>query len=83
MTARALERTGTAATYGWRADGKTPAEIAGDIRQTRYRMDADLHAIGEKLSPTRLLRRAKKAKWPVAGIALALLALWIRRQAKR
>ena len=82
MTSRALQRVGQ--TYGWTADGKTPAEIAGDIRQTRYRMDADLHAIGEKLSPKGLVRRARKVvKWPAAGVALGLIALWIRRRIKR
>ena len=86
MTSRALERVGT--TYGWTAEAKSAAEIAGDIRQTRYRMDADLHAIGERLSPRGLVRRAKKVakkvgKWPAAGVALALIALWIRRRIKR
>ena len=29
------------ATYGWSGDGKSAAEISDDIRQTRYRLDAD------------------------------------------
>jgi hypothetical protein len=81
MSSRSLERH--SATYGWTAEGKTAAEIAGDIQQTRYRMEADVHAIGEKLSPSRLVRRAKKMKWPAAGVVLALLGLWIRRRARR
>jgi hypothetical protein len=84
MTSRALDHVAPPPAYGWSAEGKTPAEIAGDIRQTRYRMEADLHALGERLSPKRLVRRAKKVgKWPAAGVALALIALWIRRRIKR
>lgn len=81
MTSRAVDRVRP--TYGWNAEGKTPAEIAADIRQTRYRMEADLEALGDKLNPKRFLRPVKKAKWPAAGVALALIALWIRRRARR
>lgn len=81
MSSRALQRV--TPTDGWSAEGKTPAEIAADIRQTRYRMDAELEALGEKLNPKRFLRPVKKAKWPAAGVALALVALWIRRRARR
>jgi hypothetical protein len=38
---------------------KTPAEIESDIRHTRARMGADIEAIGAKLNPARLKRRAK------------------------
>ena len=64
------------ATYGWRGDGKTAAEIEGDIRQTRYRLDADLHALQAKLAPRRLL--------PIATAALAIVAgVLIRRALRR
>lgn len=64
-------------TYGWTADGKTAAEISSDIRQTRYRLDADVSALRAKLAPKRLL--------PVAVItagltALSLLVRFIRRR---
>jgi len=64
-------------TYGWSADSKTAAEIASDIRQTRYRLDADIRALRAKLAPKRLL--------PVAAItggltALSLLIRFIRRR---
>jgi len=64
------------ATYGWHGDGKTSAEIEGDIRQTRYRLDADLHALQAKLAPRRLL--------PIATAALAIVAgVLIRRALRR
>lgn len=37
---------------------KTPAEIESDIRHTRARMGEDIDAIGAKLNPARLKRRA-------------------------
>lgn len=70
MSSRALDHVKPA--YGWTAEGKTPAEIAGDIRQTKYRLDADVQAIKAKLSPRRL-------KLPAAAVALGLVALLIRR----
>jgi len=63
------------ATYGWHGDGKTAAEIVRDIRQTRYRLDADLHALQAKLAPRRLL--------PVVTAALAIVAAVLIRRARR
>jgi hypothetical protein len=78
MTSRALVRS---TRDDWVARGKTPAEIAADIQLTRERMNADIHALGEKLSPRRITRRAVKiVKWPAAGIALALAWLFIRHR---
>lgn len=65
--------------YGWDDDGKSPAEIADDIRQTRYRLKSDLRALKEK--PRQLVRRVK-AKWPIAAAgaaALSLIAFIVRR----
>ena len=69
MSAKTVDRVRT--TYGWSAEDKTPAEIAGDIRQTKYRLSADVDAIKRKL--------ARRAKWPIAAAGLAFLALVIRR----
>lgn len=67
---RALEQVAET-TYGWSADGKTAAEIAGDILQTRYRMDADVRALQHKLA---------RVKWPaIAAAGLALVSFVIRR----
>jgi len=65
------------ATYGWSADGKSAAEISSDIRQTRYRLDADVQALRAKFAPRRLL--------PLAPIAagLAAVAFLIRRIRRR
>jgi hypothetical protein len=67
----------TQPTYGWSADGKTAAEIASDIRQTRYRLDSDVQALRAKFAPRRLL--------PLAPIAagLAAVVLLIRRIRRR
>lgn len=66
---RAVERH--PAIYGWNADGKTATEIASDARQTRYRLEADLRE---------LRQRIKRAKWPAAALAgLTLLTLLIRK----
>jgi hypothetical protein len=62
-------------TYEWRGDDKTPAEIEGDIRQTRYRLDADLQALKAKLAPRRLL--------PVAAAAALVIAAFLIRRARR
>lgn len=64
-------------TYGWSADGKTAAEISSDIRQTRYRLDADVHALRAKLAPKHLLFLA-----PIAA-ALAGVAFLIRKIRRR
>ena len=69
MSTKAVDRVRTS--YGWSAEDKTPAEIAGDIRQTKYRMSADVHAIKRKL--------ARTAKWPIAALGLAFVAMVIRR----
>lgn len=64
------------ADYGWSGDGKTAAEIASDIRHTRRRLDADVHALRTKLtSPKRLI--------PLAALGLAALALMIRGLRRR
>lgn len=60
-------------TYGWSADGKSPAEIADDIRQTCYRLDADVRALRAKLAPRRLVPFA------AVGAGLAALTVLIRR----
>jgi hypothetical protein len=70
-------------TYGWNEEGKTPEEIAADIRQTRYRLDADLQALKQKISPKRIVRRVRKAKWPTAAAAAAALAFVLIRRARR
>ena len=64
-------------TYGWRADGKTAAEISSDIRQTRYRLDSDVQDLRAKFSLKRFV--------PIAPIAagLAALAFLIRRIRRR
>jgi len=61
------------ARYGWSGDGKSAAEISEDIRQTKYRLDADVRDLRAKLSPRRLV--------PFAAVAggLAALALLIRK----
>lgn len=63
--------------YGWSADGKTAAEISEDIRQTRYRLEADARALRSKLAPKRLV--------PAAAVAagLAALSFLIRRIRRR
>lgn len=65
------------ATYGWSGDGKSAAEISEDIRQTRYRLDADVRALRAKLAPKRLV--------PLAAVAggLAALTLLIRKMRGR
>lgn len=63
--------------YGWSADGKSAAEISSDIRQTRYRIEADVRALRARLEPRRLLSTAAIA----AGLAaLSLLLRRIRRK---
>ena len=59
--------------YGWRADGKSAAEISNDIRQTRYRLESDVRALRQALEPRRLL--------PAAAVSagLAIVSLLIRR----
>lgn len=74
---RALQRV--TPSYGWSDEGKTPAEIESDIRQTRYRLDADLRALKEKVNPKRLVRRAVRAKWPAVAAAIAVALVLIRR----
>jgi len=63
--------------YGWSADGKSAAEISNDIRQTRYRLEADVRALREAFEPRRLL--------PAAAVSagLAILSLLIRRIRRR
>lgn len=64
--------------YGWSGDGKSAAEISSDIEQTRYRLDADVQALRDKVS-------AVKKLVPVAalGFAAGALALLIRRMRRR
>ena len=59
--------------YGWSADGKSAAEISDDIRQTHYRLDADVRDLRAKFAPKRLVPFAV-----VAG-GLAALTLLIRK----
>jgi hypothetical protein len=69
MSTKTVDRVRTS--YGWSAQEKTPAEIAGDIRQTKYRLSADVDAIKRKL--------ARRAKWPIAALGLAFMVLVVRR----
>lgn len=66
-------RTTVPTEYGWSADGKTTAEISEDIRQTRYRLNADVRALRRKLTPRRLVPLA------ALGGGLAVLTLLIRK----
>ena len=59
--------------YGWNAEGKTAAEIASDIRQTRYRLESDVRALREAIEPRRFLAAA------AVSAGLAILSLLIRR----
>lgn len=69
-------------TYGWSADGKTATEISEDIRQTRYRLDADVRALRAKLAPRPLLP-AMAVTGGLAGLAaLSLLIRLIRRRSR-
>ena len=65
--------------YGWSADGKSAAEIADDIRQTRYRLESDVRALKGWLASRRLVPAA------LAGGGLAALTFLIRliRRRKR
>lgn len=65
--------------YGWSADGKSAAEIASDIEQTRYRIEADVRALRAQLAPRRLLATAAVA----AGLAAISLLLRKIRRTKR
>jgi Protein of unknown function (DUF3618) len=69
--------------YGWTDEGKTPAEIEVDIQQTRYRLDADLRELKEKVQPKRLVKRIAKAKWPAAAIAALAAVIVLIRRARR
>jgi hypothetical protein len=62
--------------YGWNGDGKTRSEIASDILQTRHRLDADVRALGTKLTATKRLV-------PLAALGLAALVFLIRRIRRR
>jgi len=66
----------SSSTYGWSGGGKSAAEIASDIEQTRYRLDADMRALRAKLS-------APKKLLPIAALSLAALTLLIRRIRRR
>ena len=62
--------------YGWSGDGKTSAEIASDIQDTRHRLDADVRALRAKLtSPKRIV--------PLVGLCLAGVVLLIRSMRRR
>jgi Protein of unknown function (DUF3618) len=77
MSVTVPSRAVTRPEYGWSADGKSAAEISSDIRQTRYRLEADVQALRHRLAPRRLL--------PAAAVAggVALLSLLIRRIRRR
>jgi DNA-binding CsgD family transcriptional regulator len=62
--------------YGWTGDGKSAAEIAGDIQHTRHRLDADARALRAKLT-------APKRVLPLAAVGLAALVLLIRTLRRR
>jgi hypothetical protein len=69
-------RPAAPATYGWSADGKTAAEISSDLRQTRYRLEADVSALRQKVgSAKRLL--------PIVTLGLAAITFLIRRIRRR
>jgi len=77
MSVTVPSRAVTRPTYGWRADGKSAAEISSDIRQTRYRLEADVQALRAKLLP----RRLKPAAMVTGGLlALSLLIRLFRRR---
>ena len=62
--------------YGWSGDGKTAAEIASDIQDTRHRLDADVRALRAKFtSPKRIV--------PLAALCLAGVVLLIRSMRRR
>ena len=74
-----VPRNKPATTYGWSGDGKTAAEISSDIDQTRYRLDADVQALGAKLSAARKLVPIAALGVAAAG-ALTFLIRRIRRR---
>lgn len=63
--------------YGWSAEGKSPAEISSDIRQTRYRLESDLQQLRSILAPRRLLPAA------IVTGGLAALSFLVRRIRRR
>lgn len=63
--------------YGWSAEGKSAAEISSDIEQTRYRLEADVRALRERLEARRFLATA------VAAAVVAAVSLLIRRIRRR
>lgn len=65
--------------YGWRGNGKSAAEIAGDLDHTRYRLDADIRALKAKLSgPTRLAPLA-----PIVAALVATVLTYVIRRIRR
>jgi hypothetical protein len=72
---------------------RTPEEIEQEIELTRERMGRDLDALGEKLSPQNLRRRAKDAigsgivelvrRHPLPVAAAGLGAAWLLSQGER
>jgi hypothetical protein len=72
---------------------RTPEEIEQEIELTRERMGRDLDALGEKLSPDNLKRRAKDAlesgivglvrQNPLPFAAAGLGAAWLLSQSER
>lgn len=72
MSGRAVQHFPAHAEYGWSAEGKSPAEIAVDIRQTRYRLDADVRELKATLA---------RIKWPALAAAAGLVLLrFLRRR---
>jgi hypothetical protein len=62
--------------YGWRGDGKSADEIAGDIEHTRRRLDADLRLLRAKLiAPKRIA--------PIVALGVAAAGLLLRRVLRR
>ncbi|HWC72978.1 MAG TPA: DUF3618 domain-containing protein [Gemmatimonadales bacterium] len=59
--------------YGWSGDGKTAAEIAADIEQTRHRLASDVRALTATLVTPRLLV-------PVVSLMLGVVSFFVRKK---
>jgi len=60
-------------TYGWSGDGKSAAEIAADIEQTRNRLASDVRALTASLVTPRLLV-------PLVSVALGIVSFFVRKK---
>lgn len=62
--------------YGWSGEGKSAADIAEDIRDTRHRLAADVRALAATfVAPRRLV--------PVVSLVLAAVSFFVRRKIRR